>query len=474
MGIKKILFINPPFIRYGGVEGHGGKNTPLNLAYLASYLREQKEGIDVDIIDAEGVELSFEQIYERVDSFSPDIIGITCPTPVYYNVQKMCTDLKRKDKDVKIVLGGPHPTALPVETLKETDCDIVCIGEGELTFLDLVNTFENGKNLNSIAGIAYKYNGDVFVNQRRELIKDLDMLPFPAKDLLPVDRYYLPPTKRMRSERATNMITSRGCPFSCNFCMAKTIWTRRTRLRSVKNVIDEIKLNVDVYKLTEFSFHDELFTFRRSRVIELCEGIIKEGLDITWVCQARAGSVDLEILKIMKKAGCGKIAFGFESGSERMLKLMNKKETLENAMESVSFCKKAGIEVEGAFILGYPGEDIKSIEDTLKFAIDLDCDTVAFFIAIPYPGTKLYFDALEKGYLKKDVDWEEFAPVSNLESPMIIPNFTPDELKKWKNRAYRRYYLRPKYILSKIGKINSVADVKDIIRGLKIFKNVAR
>jgi len=474
VGNSKVLLINPPFIRYGGIEGHGGKNTPLNLAYLASFTREEMRGVDVDIIDAEGLELTYEQIYEKVDAFSPDIIGITCPTPVYYIVQQICSDLKRKDKDVKIVIGGPHVTALPKESLTETECDIVVIGEGELTFLDIVSRLKDGKNLHSVPGIAYKENGDVYVNKRRELINDLDMLPFPAKDLLPLSRYYLPPTKRIKSERATNMITSRGCPFSCNFCMAKTIWTSKTRLRSVKNVIEEIRLNVDVYGLTEFSFHDELFTFRRDRVIELCQSILKEGLDITWVCQARAGSVDLEMLKLMKRAGCGKIAFGFESGSDRMLKLMNKKETIENAVESVSLCKKAGIGVEGAFILGYPGEDLKSINDSIEFALKLDCETVAWFIAIPYPGTRLYHEAIEKGYLKERINWMEFAPVSNLESPMIIPNFTPEELMKWKKRAYRKYYLRPKYVFMKLVNIRSSADLKDIIRGLRIFKAVAK
>jgi radical SAM superfamily enzyme YgiQ (UPF0313 family) len=409
-----------------------------------------------------------------VDAFSPDIIGITCPTPVYYIVQQICSDLKRKDKDVKIVIGGPHVTALPKESLTETECDVVVIGEGELTFLDIVSRLKDGKDLHSVPGIAYKENGDVYVNKRRELINDLDILPFPAKDLLPLSRYYLPPTKRIKSERATNMITSRGCPFSCNFCMAKTIWTSKTRLRSVKNVIEEIKLNVDVYRLTEFSFHDELFTFRRDRVIELCQSILKEGIDITWVCQARAGSVDLEMLTLMKRAGCGKIAFGFESGSDRMLKLMNKKETIENAVESVSLCKKAGIGVEGAFILGYPGEDLKSINDSIKFALELDCETVAWFIAIPYPGTRLYYEAIEKGYLKERINWMEFAPVSNLESPMIIPNFTPEELMKWKKRAYRKYYLRPKYVFMKLVKIRSSADLKDIIRGLRIFKAVTK
>jgi len=474
MSIRKVLFINPPFVHYGGMEGHGGKNTPLNLAYLASYVREQKKDVEVKIIDAEGLELSLEQLYEQVDEFSPDVIGITCPTPVYHIVKGICSELKKKDNVVPIVLGGPHPTAMPGDILKEMDADVAVIGEGEETFVELIRTIENRQTLDSINGIAYKENGDIKINSRRALIPNLDSLPFPAKDLLPIDKYYLPPTKRIKSERATNMVTSRGCPFACTFCMAKTIWGRKTRLRGVQNVVDEIKENVEVFKLTEFSFHDELFTFKKERVITLCREILKQGLDISWVCQARAGSVDLDMLRIMKEAGCGMIGFGFESGNQRILNLMNKKESLQNAVESVKLCKKAGIGVEGAFILGYPGEDEQSIQDTIDFALRLDCETAAFFIAIPYPGTELYFEALKKGYLKKDPDWREFAPVSNMESPMIIPNLTPKELENWKKRAYRAYYLRPKYIFKKLVNIKSAADIKDIARGLKIFRNVTK
>ncbi len=472
--MNKVCFINPPFAQYGGVEGHGGKNTPLNLAYLASYLQEQKKGVEVEIIDAEGLDLSLGQLYERVDAFSPEVIGITCPTPVYYIVQKICRELKERDSQVIIVLGGPHPTALPLDTLQGTDADVVVIGEGEATFIELILAIENGQSLDSIRGIAFKENGTVTVNPRRDLISDLDILPFPAKDLLPLDKYYLPPTKRIKSERATNMITSRGCPFACTFCMAKTIWGRKTRLRNVKNVIDEIRENVEVYGLTEFSFHDELFTLKKDRVMVLCQEILNQGLDISWVCQARAGTVDLDMLRIMKEAGCGKIAFGFESGNQHMLKLMKKKETLENAVGSMKLCKEAGIGVEGAFILGYPGENLQSIQDTINFALHLNCDTVAFFIAIPYPGTELYYEAVEKGYLKKELDWREFAPVSNLESPMIIPNFTPEELQQWKRKAYKAYYLRPAYIIRKLSRLRSAADIKDMFRGLKIFKTVTK
>jgi anaerobic magnesium-protoporphyrin IX monomethyl ester cyclase len=469
----KILFINPPYTIYGGVEGQGGKNTPLNLAYLASYIRENKKNIDVAIIDAEGLDMTFEQLYSEVDKFSPHIVGITCPTAAYYNIQKICKDLKEKDREVKIVLGGSHPTALPKETIEETGCDAVVMGEGEITFLEMITTWEAGGSLERVQGIAFRENsGKVVVTPSRPLIENLDIVPFPAKDLLPIHKYFLPPTKRIRSERATNMVTSRGCPYNCRFCMAKTMWTRRTRLRSVQNVLEEINVNVEQYKLDEFSFHDEVFTLKRDRVEAICKGILDAGWDITWVCMARVESIDLELLRLMKRAGCGKIGFGFESGSPRMLKLMNKNADLEDAAHAAALCKKAGIEVVGNFVLGFPGEDVQSIKETIAFARKVDCDTAAFFIAIPYPGTDLWFEAKEKGYLKDPIDWREFAPVSNLESPMVIPGLSPAELERWKKKAYYRFYLRPRYMVKRLKKIRSFADIIDILRGLKIFKNV--
>jgi radical SAM superfamily enzyme YgiQ (UPF0313 family) len=362
---------------------------------------------------------------------------------------------------------------LPKETIEETGCDAVVIGEGEITFLELVNTWESGQLPDRVPGIAFRENsGKIVVTPSRPLIQDLDIVPFPAKDLLPIHKYFLPPTKRIRSERATNMVTSRGCPYNCRFCMAQTMWTRKTRMRSVQNVLEEIKINVEQYRLDEFSLHDEVFTLKRDRVESICKGIVAAGWDITWVCMARVESIDLELLKLMKQAGCGKIGFGFESGSARMLKLMNKNANLEDAANAAALCKKAGIEVVGNFILGYPGEDIQSIKETIALAKKVDCDTAAFFIAIPYPGTELWFEAIEKGYLKDPIDWREFAPVSNLESPMVIPGLPPPELEKWKRRAYYKFYMRPRYMLKRLKKIRSFADIIDIIRGLKIFKNV--
>jgi radical SAM superfamily enzyme YgiQ (UPF0313 family) len=180
MSFKRILFINPPYSLYGGVKGHGGKNAPLNLAYLASYVREKNDRVQVDIIDAEGLELQLPELYERIDTFSPDIVGITFPTPVYTIVREICSELKNKDRRLPLILGGPHPTALPHETLMDIDADIAVVGEGEETFIELIEALEKGRELDSVRGLAFKNHGEVTINPRRELIKDLDTLPFPA------------------------------------------------------------------------------------------------------------------------------------------------------------------------------------------------------------------------------------------------------------------------------------------------------
>ncbi len=472
--MMKILFINPPFSKYDGVEGHGGKSAPLNLGYLASYTRQQKPNFEIDILDCEALNLSYKQISDYVLKFGPDIVAMTMATPAYEHVVHVADLVKNIDKNIFVVVGGPHPTALAKEALLEKNLDFAVIGEGEFTFLELTEMLEkNRKDFGKIRGLAYKdENGSVFENEKRELIQNLDSLPFPAKDIMPTYAYYLPPTKTISGGVATNMITSRGCPFNCNFCMAKTVWGRQTRFRSIKNVVDEIEEDIKKYNAADFSFHDEFFTVNRERVLEFCNELKKRNLKINWFCQARCGAVDEEMLLAMKDAGCGKIGFGFESGDEKMLKLMQKNNNLANARESARLCKKVGIKVVGAFILGYPGETRESAEKTIQFAKEINPDTAAFFIAIPYPGTELFRLAFEKNYIKKPIDWKTFAPLSNEIPPMDIPNITKEELVALKKKAYRSFYLRPNYILRKLSEVKSIDDAKGLLRGFTLFRRI--
>jgi len=471
----KVLFINPPFSKYDGVEGHGGRVAPLNLGYLAAYLRQQKPATEINILDCEALALSYEQVHDYLKNHRPDIAAITIVTPAYDSVLAVTQIIKEVNPICQVVVGGPHPTALPNEVLMEKNIDFAVIGEGEITFLELVEELESDKNFGRIKGLAFKgTNGEIFINSPRPLIENLDVLPFPAKDMLPVDAYFLPPTKRITGGASTNIVTSRGCPFRCTFCMAKTAWGRKTRFRSVKNVVDEIEEDFKKYKHVDFTFHDELFTASRQRVLDFCQELLRRQLHVKWFCQARCGSIDEEMAKIMKKAGCEMIGFGFESGDEQILKSMKKDNSLEKAKESAKICQKTGIRIYGSFILGYPGETKASIKKTVFLAKELDCDTAAFFIAVPCPGTELFKLALEKGYIKKPIDWKTFAPLSKGVPPMEIPTMSKKELMKAKRWAYRSFYLRPRYIFKKLKAVKNLNDFKTLLQGFKIFKQLAK
>ncbi len=466
----KVLLLNPPFTDYGGLEGHGGKALPLNLAYLAAYLREKRPDIVIEILDCEGFGLTYPKIEKELKKIKPDIVGITAPTPAFTQVLEVCRIVKKISPEIITVLGGPHPTALPEETAQEKNIDVCVLGEGEITFFELVEAIEKSKNLKEIKGIVFRNKaGKIVENEKRELIRDLDSLPLPARDLFPLHIYFPPPTKRLSDKKAGNMITSRGCPYQCTYCMASFIWQHRVRFRDIKKVIDEIEECINQYGLGEFNFHDELFTVNKKRTIEFCREVKRRNLDIAWVCMVRVDFVDEETLRWMKEAGCKKIMFGFESGSQMILDKMKKQVALEKAEEAVQLVKKAGIKTAGNFMLGNIGETEKTIQQSIDLAKKLNCDTMAFFIASPYPGTEFYRVAKEKGYFRKNVDWKDFTLVSNNLPPLNLPGLSAEKILNWQKRAYREYYLRPRYILRKITSINSWVDIVNLWNGLKLF-----
>ncbi|MFA6593821.1 MAG: radical SAM protein [Candidatus Buchananbacteria bacterium] len=472
----KLLLINPPFTNYDGIEGQGGKTAPLNLAYLAAYLRQYEKDVEITILDCEALEMSYDQIDEKIKGIGPHFVALTFPTPVYKQLKEITRRIKAIDQNIKIIVGGPHPTIAAQETMQDMPAiDFSVLGEGEVTFLELIRALIAGQTyFKDIKGIAYRDNGAVLVTEYRPLIDNLDTIPFPARDLLPIEKYYLPPTRTTDSGQAINIISGRGCPYCCTFCMAESVWKRKYRTRSVDNVLGEIEECVRNYQATSFNFHDELFTANKERVRRFCEEIIRRKLDISWVVMARVDSVNDEILKLMRQAGCKRIGFGFESGSQKILDKMRKGATLEQARQAVALCRKNDILVSGAFIIGYIDEDPETVNQTIDFACSLDLDTAAFFVAIPYPGTKLYEEAKARGYIRKDFDWSDFCSVSNHIPPMDLPGLSSDTLLKLKRRAFIKFYLRPKYIIYRLKKIKSLADLKDILLGLNIFKNVLK
>ncbi|MFH1611662.1 MAG: radical SAM protein [bacterium] len=466
----KVLFLNPPFTEYAGLEGHGGKALPLNLAYLAGYLRQGRPDIELAVLDCEGLSLPYHQIEQEIKRITPDVVAITAPTPAFAQVLEVCEIIKKISPKIITVLGGPHPTALPKETTAEKNIDISVLGEGEVTFVDLINALDKKLSLENIDGIVFKNNnGDIIQTQQRELIKDLDVLPFPARDLFPMQIYFPPPTKKMSNRKAGNMITSRGCCYQCTYCMASFMWQRKVRYRSIENVVDEIEECLNKYGIGEFNFHDELFTINKKRTIEFCQEINKRNLDIVWVCMCRVDYLDMETLQAMRNAGCKKIMFGFESGSQMILDKMKKRVALEKAEEAVSLVHRVGIKSAGNFMFGNIGETEKTIKQSIALAKKLNTDTMAFFIASPYHGTEFYEIAKDNGYLRPDLEWKDFTLVSNNMPPINLPGLPAEKIMEWQKKAYRQYYLRLKYIWKKLISINSVVDLKNLYNGTKLF-----
>jgi radical SAM superfamily enzyme YgiQ (UPF0313 family) len=466
----KILLINPPFTNYGGLEGHGGKAPPLNLGYLAAYVRDKKRHYGSSILDAEVLGMTFEQIEDHIKRDRPDIVGITSSTPAYISAIRISKICKDADPGIKVVMGGIHPSAFPTETAMEDTIDFVVVGEGEITFLELLNAIENRSGYKDIAGIAYKESGRIVRNRPRDLIDNLDMLPFPARDLMPHSLYSPPPTKRVSTFKATSLTSARGCPYNCNFCSAHVIWTRRYRYRSPGNVIDEMQQCITDFDIREFAITDELFTLNKERALAFCEGLLKRRMGVAWVCMSRAGQVDEQLLRLMKQAGCKEISFGLESGDEEVLsKIIHKKNTLEAARQSIRLVKKAGIRTHASYMIGNIGETEETIRKTINFAKELNTDIAAFFIATPLPGTELYEEAVKSGYIRTGVSWNDFSPLSKGKPVMSLPNLSSEDLLRWHRRAIREYYLRPRYILKKIFGLRSKVDFLNIYNGLRLF-----
>lgn len=465
----KVLLINPSFNRYAGVKGHGGLSAPLNLAYLAAYLREKRSDSEVKILDAEAYGLTYEETVNHVKEFNPALLGITTTTPSFDVIIELIHRIHKKFPSLPIILGGPHATGSPKECALTEGISTIVLGEGELTFLEIYDAVKGKGVFHEIPGLCFREGNEIHFTEKRSLINDLDTLPFPARDLLPMHLYYSPPTKSLSEGSVANIVASRGCPFHCTYCLSDFMWNGKYRYRSPENVVQEIEELVQTYGISEFNFNDDLFTANKKRLLRFCELIIKKKLNIRWVCMSRADYIHPDILKFMKKAGCGKIAMGLESGSQKVLNAMNKQIDLPKSLEAVNEIKKAGIKVGVSFVMGHIGETEETIKETIKLAKRCNADTVAFFQASPYPGTEFYRVVKEAGYLRPDVKWSDFAIVSNQISTVNLPGLPAKAIHKWVKKAYRSFYLSPQYMLSRFKTIRSIHDLKNLVLGAGIF-----
>ena len=467
----KVLLVRPKNTEaFSLFADAGGKTIPLGIAYIAAFL--QQNGVEVKILDNLVELLDEEQVEEYIKNYQPDIVGISATTPDIYQGFKIAEITKRVNKNIITVIGGHHVTVLPEETLKNDNVDIVVAGEGEYTSLELVKAVAGKKSLKNVKGLYYKDNGEVVFSGKRELIKDLDRLPFPARELLDMDKYTLSATRKRALGNSDVIITGRGCPFNCNFC-CKELFGRVVRLRSAKNIVDEIESLVKNYNVKELSFTDDAFTVNREHVLNVCNEITKRKINIIWACHSRVDNIDEELIQFMKEAGCRSIAFGIESGNQNILDIVGKKITLEQAKKAIILTNKYKIFSLCGFILGLIGDTKETVMDTINFARKLNCSFGTFSILVPLPGSKTFEIAKARGLID-DKNYDRFTALSNQKPMVQMSELTPDELVYYQKLAYRKFYFRPKYFFRKIFSIKSREDIKQGWRGLKsILKHQA-
>ncbi|MFH1562156.1 MAG: radical SAM protein [Nitrospirota bacterium] len=445
------------------VEEEAGFYPPLGLALIAGYLQKHTN-FKVEIIDALAEKLGIEEIENQVRQKSPDVVGITTTTFTLIDVLNIANAVKKVNKNIYVVLGGPHLMIYPQETLTQKDVDAVVIGEGEVTFCELVEHLSDGKPLDEIKGVGFKkeaclVDGKIIINQPREYIQDMDSLPFPARELLPLERYY---SIHGQKEKMTTIFFSRGCPYNCLFCYHA--FGKKFRFRSPANVVDELQEIINL-GIKEIFFFDDLFTAKKDVAMGICEEIIKRKLDIVWEVRARINTVDKELLQKLKQAGCRRISYGVEAGTDRILKVLRKGITIQQVIEVFKLTKTVGLITYADFMIGSPSETRQEILETIRFVQKLKPDFAQFSITTPYPHTDLYQLGLEKKIFEDDF-WLKFVqnPTKDFKPQIFNENLSYDELVDLLNYAYKSFYARPGFIIKRLLAIKSI---KEFIRYAK-------
>ena len=438
----RLLLITPPTSLdelYGKLSEIGTLYPSLGLAYLASYA--EKQGHEVKVIDSEAKKYNYEEINKLTLAFKPDIVGMQTYCTNLKKVYKVAENLK-KILNIKIVLGGAQATLNPIKTLENKDIDFVIYGEGEKTLLELISKLKS-KKFSKIKGLVYKDKGKIKINKPRELIQNLDELPLPAWHLFQVGKYKNP--RMMARKNPVGTIgTSRGCVFGCTYCN-KSVFGRKFRAKSAQRVVKEFE-HLKKAGFNEVHVWDDMFSTDLKRAKQICKEMIKRKLNLTWQleCGVRVNCVDLEFFQLAKKAGCYKVAYGYESGNQKILDNMDKAIKLEDSINATKLAKQVGLEISGFFMFGLPGETIQTMEETINFACRLDPDMAKVTILVPFPSTPVFDDFKKQGLILSE-DWTKynFHTASKVYSHQ---NLDWQTLEKYYDLFYKRFYFRPSYI----------------------------
>jgi radical SAM superfamily enzyme YgiQ (UPF0313 family) len=433
-----VTLVNPPYP--SGSHQHP-PFTPSGIGYLAAVL--EKNQYEVDVIDCQVLRLSYDQFKSEIGKRQPNIVGITSTTLTYKSALHIAKIAKEVHPDCLTLLGGCHATFWDDKALQECPhLDIIVRKEGENTLLELVQRLEAGKSLHGVLGTTHRKDGKIVKNPDRPYIENLDDLPFPAHHLWPIERL------RKYGKTAFPLMTSRGCVYWCDFCSAVRMFGRKYRMRSPKNVVDEIEFLNNTYGANHFAVYDDAFTVDRTRTEEICREIENRKLKIKWNCETRVDMVTKDLLRKMRQAGCRDVWFGVEAGTQRVLDEMSKGISIAQTIRAFNWAKEVGLMTVAAVILGFPGETKESAWETVRFVEKIKPNDVGYYVATPYPGTPLYDYVKENGWLRI-TDFDKYDTATpTFETPML----RMQELREIREQAFQRFYLRPTYVLNVFAK----------------------
>ncbi len=466
----KTLLINPPWFILEEAE-LGQNATPSGLCYLAAAL--EKNDFEVKVLNAERTDKNFyydwtreidafesfrareikehpvwQKVIDRVKSFAPDLVGISIRTPALESARNLCALIKDLDSEIGIVVGGPHPTVMAGDMLAAGNVDYVVRGEGEETLVDLVKCLSRSGDLADIKGLSYQHEGKIVHNPERPM-SDLAVITPPAKHLM-LD------LEAHDQDDFNPIMTSRGCPYSCIFCGSANVWGRNVRYRKPVDIVQEI---IDLHAQFDtrfFSFDDDTFTLNEKHVREICDLIIAHKLTeipgFRWTCNTRPERLNLDLLVLMRKAGCAAVAIGIESGNDGVLKKIKKNYTSADVRKAAKIIKKAGMVLAGQFIIGFPFETEEEMWDTVRLAEEIEAESVKVSVATPLPNTVLFDMAMAGGYFPNGVNWSDV--MLHNDGILFNKRYSPEEKKRIMTKMVAEFKrIQAKTIDEKIGRI---------------------
>lgn len=457
---NEIIGNNPSII-----EEERGFNPPLGLLYIAGYL-EKYSNHKITVIDAQVERLDYPQLEARIKEADPDVVGMTAMSFTLIDVIKTVNITKKVNKNIQVVLGGPHVHLFPDETIHLENVDYLIVGEAERTFKALLDNLGNKEKLKETLGIVFKEGERIVKTGFPPLIENLDEIPFPARHLVPYKKYS---SLLAKGDVVTTIFTSRGCPFRCTFCDRPHLG-KLFRFQSAGRIVDELE-ECTKMGIHEFLFYDDTFSINKQRVFDVCEEILKRKLDLRWDIRSRVDTINEEMIKQLKAAGCQAIHYGVEAGTEKILKVLNKGITLDKVRETFELTRKHKIAILAYFMIGNPTETKEDILETFRVTRELDPDYLHMTILTPFPGTEIYFNGLKNRMIKKDY-WREFAknPTPDFVPPHWDEIFTREELCDLLVQGYKNFYMRPKYILKRLQALRSFGEFKrKASAGLKVL-----